>query len=79
MNLYLSLICWVFLKHLLCVGGDAVVPKDMEWVLWKQIAGGTEERSKEDPTNYHKREISEDKKALTTSGVEEILTWDREI
>ena len=29
-NLYLSLICRVFLKHLLCVGGDAVVPKDME-------------------------------------------------
>ena len=23
MNLYLSLICQVFLKHLLCVGGDA--------------------------------------------------------
>lgn len=29
-NLYLSFICQVFLKHLLCVGGDAVVLKDME-------------------------------------------------
>lgn len=29
-NLHLSLICQAFLKHLLCVGGDAVVLKDME-------------------------------------------------
>ena len=28
-NLYISLICQVFVEYLLCVGGDAVVPKDM--------------------------------------------------
>lgn len=41
MSLYLSLICQVFTEHLLCTGGDAVVPKEVGWVLGKRIAGGT--------------------------------------
>lgn len=42
------------------------------------IAGGTEERGKEDPIDYRKIcEIPKDQKALRTRWVKEMFSWDR--
>lgn len=51
MNLHLSLVCQVFLKHLLRVGGDAVVRR-----TWSEYceSGQQEGEKKEGSTRFRK-------------------------
>lgn len=66
------------MENLLCVDGDATMLEEIGWVPWKPIAGGTEERGKEDAIDYRKIcEIPEDQKAFRTRWVKEMFTQDR--